>query len=112
MKQISWNEFEQVELRVARIIDVNDFPEARKAAYIIKADFGAELGIKKTSAQVCDLYSKEELVGKLVLGVVNLPPKQIGPIISEFLLAGFATKNGDIVLAIPDKSCPEGAKLH
>lgn len=111
MKQINWNEFEQVELRVGTIIEVMDFPEARKPAYKIKVDFGNEIGIKKSSAQITDLYTKEELLNKQVIGVVNFPPKQIGPFISECLITGFADENGAIVLAVPDKKVPDGVKL-
>lgn len=111
MKQISWNEFENVEIRVGTIIDVQDFPEARKAAYKIITDFGKEIGLKKSSAQITDLYTKEELMGKQIIGVVNFPPKQIGPFISEFLITGFAQQDGAIVLAVPDKSSINGAKL-
>lgn len=111
MKQISWNEFENVEIRVGTIIDVQDFPEARKTAYKVIADFGEEIGLKKSSAQITDLYTKEELMGKQIIGVVNFPPKQIGPFISEFLITGFARKDGAIILAVPDKLSINGAKL-
>lgn len=111
MKQISWDEFENVEIRVGTIIDVQDFPEARKVAYKIIADFGEEIGLKKSSAQITDLYTKEELMGKQIIGVVNFPPKQIGPFISEFLITGFARKDGAVILAVPDKSSINGAKL-
>lgn len=111
MKQISWHEFENVEIRVGTIIDVQDFPEARKTAYKVIADFGEEIGLKKSSAQITDLYTKEELMGKQIIGVVNFPPKQIGPFISEFLITGFARKDGAIILAVPDKLSINGAKL-
>jgi tRNA-binding protein len=111
MKQINWNEFEQVDLRVGTIVDVQDFPEARKPAYKLKVDFGGEIGIKKSSAQITDLYTKEELLNKQVIGVVNFPPKQIGPFISECLITGFANETGAIVLAVPDKRVPDGVKL-
>ena len=111
MKTISWNDFEKVELRVGTIIDVKDFPEARKPAYIITADFGNDIGIKKSSAQVTDLYSMEELLNKQIIGVVNFPPKQIGPFMSEFLLTGFQKDDGAIVLVIPEQDAPNGAKL-
>ncbi len=111
MTEISWSDFEKVELRVGEITEVLDFPEARKPAYKITVDFGKEIGIKKSSAQITDLYSKDELIGKQVVGVVNFPPKQIGPFISECLLTGFARKNGEVVLAVPDKKSILGAKL-
>ena len=83
MEQITWKDFEQVELRVGTIMDVEDFPEARKPAYRLMVDFGEEIGIKRSSAQITDLYPKEKLIGKQVVAVVNFPPKQVGPFISE-----------------------------
>lgn len=111
MKEISWQEFEQVELRVGTIIEVEDFPEARVPAYKIKVDFGAEIGLKKSSAQVTALYDKEDLLGRQVVGVINFPPKQIGPVRSEFLLTGFYRDDGAVVLAVPERSVANGAKL-
>jgi tRNA-binding protein len=111
MKQISWQDFQDVELRVGTIIDVQDFPEAKTPAYKITADFGPEIGIKKSSAQITVLYTKEELLNKQIIGVVNFPPKQIGPFMSEFLVTGFAQEDGAVVLAVPDKPSPNGAKL-
>ncbi len=111
MITISWEEFEKVELRVGTIVDVQDFPEARNPAYIVKADFGQDIGIKKASAQITDLYTKEALVGKQIVGVLNFPPKQIGPMRSEFLVTGFVQDSGEVVLAIPDKDVPNGLKL-
>ncbi len=110
MEEISWNDFEKVELRVGTIVRVEDFPEARKPAYKIWADFGA-LGEKKSSAQITELYTKEELVGRQIIGVVNFPKKQIGPFGSEFLTTGFATESGSIVLTSLDKPVPNGAKM-
>jgi len=107
---ISWSDFEKVELRSGTIIEVYDFPEARNPAYIIKVDFG-DFGIKKSSAQVVDLYSKEELIGKQIIGVVNFPSKQIGPIRSEFLITGLIQENGSVVLAVPDKIVENGLRL-
>ncbi|MDH3694526.1 MAG: tRNA-binding protein [Gammaproteobacteria bacterium] len=111
MQEISWDEFEKVELRVGTIIDVQDFPEARKPAYKIQVDFGGDIGIKKSSAQVTDLYSKEELLGKQIVGVVNFPAKQIGPVRSEFLVTGFPQKDGSVVLAQPERQVENGLKL-
>jgi len=111
MEHISWKQFESIEIRVGTITDVQDFPEARKPAYKVTVDFGAEIGIKKSSAQITDLYSKKDLMGKQIIGVINFAPKQIGPFISEFLITGFAQKNGEIVLAVPDKKSINGARL-
>ncbi len=102
MAQISWDDFRKVELRVGTIVEVEDFPQARKPAFKLKVDFGSEVGIKKSSAQITDLYSKEALLGKRVLAVVNFPPKQIGPLMSECLVTGFHRADGAVVLAIPD----------
>lgn len=111
MSIIDWRQFEQVELRVGTIVEVADFPEARKPAYRIKVDFGPEIGVRQTSAQVTALYAKEELLGRQILGVVNFPPKQIGPVRSEFLLTGFYREDGAVVLAVPDQPVPNGVKL-
>jgi len=110
MDIISWNDFEKVELRVGTIIEALPFPEARKPAYKLKVDFG-DAGIRKSSAQITNLYKPEELVGKQVIGVINFAPKQIGPFISECLVTGFANEKGEIVLAVPDKNLKNGAKL-
>jgi tRNA-binding protein len=110
MKTISWKEFENIELRAGKIIEVKDFPEAKKPAYIITADFGEGIGIRTSSAQITDLYSKEDLLGRQIIAVVNFPPKQIGPVKSEFLITGFYRKEG-VVLAVPEKDVPLGAKL-
>jgi len=88
-----------------------DFPEARKPAYIVKVDFGSDLGIKRSSAQVTDLYTKEELLGKQIVGIVNFPVKQIGPFMSEFLLTGFYQKDGSVILAIPEREAELGSRL-
>lgn len=111
MKTISWAEFEAVEIRVGTVVGVEEFPEARRPAYRISVDFGAELGVRRTSAQVTTLYRPEDLVGRQVVCVVNFPPKQIGPIMSEFLLTGFYRDDGAVVLAIPERHVPDGAKL-
>lgn len=107
---ITWNDFQKVCITAGTIIKVEDFPEARKPAYKIYADFG-KYGIKKTSAQVTELYTKEKLLNKQIIGVINFPAKQIGPFISEFLLTGFYRNDGNVVLAIPDKSVDNGSNL-
>ncbi|MEQ8925516.1 MAG: tRNA-binding protein [Fulvivirga sp.] len=111
MNQISLNDFEKIELRVGTITRVEDFPEARKPAYKLWIDFGEELGEKKSSAQIVKHYNKEDLLGKQVIGVVNFPEKQIGPVLSQVLVTGFEDGNGDVVLAAPDKPIPNGKKL-
>ncbi|MEW6360536.1 MAG: tRNA-binding protein [Pyrinomonadaceae bacterium] len=111
MELIGWNDFEKVELRVGRIVEVRNFPEARKPAYILRIDFGDEIGIRKSSAQITGLYSPEDLVGRLVVAVINFPPKQIGPFMSECLVTGFPDNNGNIVLCVPDGEVPPGTKL-
>ncbi|MDR3696582.1 tRNA-binding protein [Mucilaginibacter sp.] len=110
METITWHEFEKVELRAGTILEVADFPEARKPAYKIKVDFG-QLGIKWSSAQITRHYTKEELPGRQIIGVVNFKAKQIANFMSEFLVTGFADENGDIVLAFIDKPVPNGSKL-
>lgn len=110
MEEITWNDFEKVELRVGTILDAFDFPEARKPAFKVKVDFG-EFGTKMSSAQITKNYTKEELIGKQIVGVINFPKKQIGKFMSEFLVTGFADKNGDIVLSSVDKKVPNGSRL-
>lgn len=110
MEQISWKQFEQVELRVGTIVEVEDFPQARKPTYKLKIDFG-ELGIKRSSAQVVDLYKKEQLLGRQIIGVVNFPPKQVANFFSEVLTTGFYLPTGEVVLAQPERKVPNGAKL-
>ena len=111
MKEISWNDFEAVELRTGTITQVEDFPEARIPAYKVWVDFGPEIGTRKSSARVTDLYTKEDLLGRQIVGVVNFPVKQIGPFRSEFLLTGFYQENGSVVLAVPERQVENGAKL-
>jgi tRNA-binding protein len=111
MESIAWKDFEKVELRVGRVIAAEVFKEARKPAYILQVDFGEDIGTRKSSAQIADLYTPKELVGKLVVGVVNFPKKQIGPIMSECLVTGFADEEGRIVLCVPERDVPLGAKL-
>jgi len=111
METISWADFEKVELRVGTIVEVEDFPEARKPAFKLKVDFGNEIGVKKSSAQITDLYSREDLIGRQVLAVINFPPRQIGPVRSECLVTGFHRDDGAVVLAEPESNVPNGAKL-
>ncbi len=111
MDSITWDDFAKIEFRVGTIIAAEDFPEARRPAYKLTLNFGEEIGIRKSSAQITDLYSKEELVGKKVMAVVNFPPKQIGPFMSQCLVTGFYRKDGSVALAVPDKECDNGARL-
>lgn len=111
MQTIDWNDFEKVELRVGTIVEVEEFPEARKPAYKVKVDFGPDIGLRKSSAQITDLYNRDELLGRQVVGVVNFPPKQIGPVRSECLITGFHREDGAVVLARPDSEVPNGARL-
>ena len=110
MELITWNDFEKVELRIGTILEVQDFPKARKPAFKIKIDFG-KFGIKWSSAQITKHYTKEGLIGRQVIAVINFPEKQIADFISQCLATGFADTNGDIVLASVDKPLPNGAKL-
>lgn len=110
---ISYEDFKKVDIRVGKVISVDDFLEARIPAYKLAIDFGAEVGIKRSSAQIVKLYKKEELLGRLVLGVVNFPPKQIGPFISETLTLGVSDEGGNCILVLPDKSTAVvGGKLY
>jgi tRNA-binding protein len=111
METIDWEDFAKVELRVGRVVDAIAFPEARKPAYVLHVDFGAEIGIRKSSTQLTALYSPGELVGKLVVAVVNFPKKQIGPLMSECLVTGFHDEEGAVVLCVPDRDVPLGTKL-
>ena len=108
---ITWEQFTAVEMRAGTIIAVEEFPEARKPAYRITVDFGPELGVRRTSAQVKTIYTREELMGKQILGVVNFPVKQIGPMRSEFLLTGFYREDGAVVIAVPERPVQNGARL-
>ena len=105
-------DFEKLDIRVGKIISVDDFPEARKPSYKLTIDFGNEVGIKRSSVQIVDLYSKEELIGKQVLCVVNFPPRKIGPFLSEVLTLGVPDEHGRCVLIIPDKEATVGGKLY
>jgi tRNA-binding protein len=110
METINWHEFEKVELRAGTILEVKDFPATRKPAYKLKVDFG-QFGVRWSSAQITRLYTKDELCGRQIVGVINFPPKQIANFMSEFLVTGFANENGDIVLTTIDKPVPNGSKL-
>lgn len=111
METIAWDEFIKVELRVGRVLSAEVFKEARKPAYILQVDFGPEIGIRKSSAQITRQYQPGELVGRHVVGVVNFQKKQIGPLMSECLITGFHNEAGEVVLCVPDKEVPLGAKL-
>ena len=108
---ITYQDFEKVDIRVGRIVQVEDFPEARKPAYKLTIDFGPDIGLKRSSVQITAHYSKAELVGKQVIGVVNFPSKQIGPFSSEVLTLGLPDENGAVVLVMPTHEVPLGGKL-
>jgi tRNA-binding protein len=108
---LSYAEFQRVDIRVGRVIDVQDFPEARKPAFRLRIDFGPEIGVKKSSAQATKHYSKEQLLNRLVVAVVNFPPKQIGPYISEVLTLGVPDGDGDVVLLTPERDAPIGGRM-
>lgn len=111
MQEISWQDFEKVELRVGTVVTAEPFPEARKPAYKLTVDFGAEIGTRHSSVQITAHYTREELQGRQVVGVVNFPAKRIGPFMSECLITGFYREDGTVILAVPDKPVPNGAKL-
>ena len=110
-QKIEWKDFAKVDLRVGTIVEARKFPEARKPAYRLKVDFGQEIGIRNSSAQITELYDIKSLVGKRVVGVVSFPPKQIGPFVSECLITGFDRGDGAIVLAVSDRDVPNGSRL-
>ena len=109
---ISIDDFQQVDIRIGRIVAAEPFPEARKPAFRLRIDFGPEIGEKASSAQITHHYTPEDLVGRQVMAVVNFPPRQIGPMMSEVLVLGFSDADGRIVLARPDRDVPLGARLH
>ena len=109
---ISFDDFMKVDVRVGRIVDVQDFPEARKPAFKLQIDFGPEIGIKKSSAQITKNYTKEDLKGRLVMAVVNFPPRQIGPVMSEVLTLGAPDESGEVMLIAPDRDVPLGGRLY
>jgi tRNA-binding protein len=111
METIGWDDFAKVELRVGKVVSAEVFAAAKKPAYILRVDFGPEIGMKKTSVQITELYTPEGLVGRYVIGVVNFPKKQIGPLMSECLITGFHNEQKQVVLCAPDSPVPLGAKL-
>ena len=111
MQEIGWDDFMKVELRVGRVLQAEVFKEARKPAYKLLVDFGPELGQRKSSAQITEHYQPEDLIGKLVVAVVNFPKKQIGPLMSECLVTGFHDAAGAVALCVPDKDVPLGTRL-
>ncbi len=110
-RRITFEEFLQVELRVGRVLAAEPFAAARKPAYVLLVDFGPGIGVRKSSAQITDLYRPEDLVGRLVVAVVNFPPKQIGPLMSECLVTGFHDALGRVALCVPDAEVPLGTRL-
>lgn len=111
MPQISWEEFQKVELRIGTIIEVEEFPEARKPPWKLSVDFGDKIGVRRASAQITDYYGIKKLIGKQIVRVVNFPPKQIGPFMSECLVTGFVQADGSVILAVPDTPVANGLRL-
>ena len=109
---IELDDFLKVDIRTGLIVSVDDFPEARKPAWKLTIDFGDEIGIKKSSAQITDHYGKEDLIGRQIMAVVNFPPRQIGPFMSEVLTLGVSDKEGKVVLLAPDHDVPLGSRMH
>lgn len=108
---IEWSDFQAVEIRVGTVVEAQAFPEARQPAYKLRVDFGPDVGVRRSSAQITRLYEQDDLVGRQVVGVVNFPPKQIGPVRSECLITGFADDDGAIVLCVPERAVPNGTRL-
>lgn len=111
MEEITWDDFTRVELRVGRVVSAEVFAGARQPAYVLRVDFGDDIGVRKSSAQLTDLYQPDDLVGRLVVAVVNFPKKQIGPLMSECLVTGFHDAEGRVALCVPDAEVPLGTKL-
>ncbi len=111
MPEIAWEDFIKVELRVGRVLSAEPLPQARTPAYVLQVDFGPELGVRKSSAQLTALYRPETLVGRLVVGVLNFPRKQIGTVMSECLVTGFHDAHGSVLLCVPDGDVPLGTRL-
>ncbi|MEX0280833.1 MAG: tRNA-binding protein [Arenibacterium sp.] len=112
MDSISFNDFLKVDIRVGTVTRAEPFPEARKPAIKLWVDFGDEIGERKSSAQITAHYTPEDLIGRQVMAVVNFPPRQIGPFMSEILVLGLPDENGEIVLVTPDKHVPRGGRMH
>ena len=108
---ITWKDFEQIDMRVGTVVRVENFPEARKPAYKLEINFGPEIGTKKSSAQITDLYKISDILGQQVIAVVNFPPKQIGPFISECLVMGIYNEHNQVILLQPEQAAPNGAKI-
>ena len=111
METINWSDFEKVQLRAGTVVEVKEFPEARKPAYKLKIDFGNEIGMRQSSAQITDLYNMEELLGRQVICVINFSPRQIGPFVSECLVTGLYKEDGSVVLAVPERKVQDSARL-
>lgn len=112
MAEITFDDFLKVEIRAGRVVDAQPFPEARKPAFKLWIDFGPELGVRKSSAQITEHYMPETLIGRTVMAVVNFPPRQIGPFMSEVLTLGVTDSEGRIVLIAPDHAVPAGGRMH
>lgn len=110
-EEIAFDDFLKVDIRIGTVVAAHEFPEARKPAYRLEIDFGPAIGVKKTSAQITANYAREDLVGRQVAAVVNFPPRQIGPVMSEVLTLGFADEAREVVLFSPDKAVPDGSRL-
>ena len=111
MDTITWNDFEKLDIRVGTIVSVNDFPKAKKPAYQIMIDFGPEIGIKRSSAQITAIYQKEELTGQQVIAVINFPPKQIADFKSECLILGIYNENNEVILLKPERTVTNGQRI-
>lgn len=111
MQDIDWSDFLKVELRVGRVLSARVFEQARKPAYVLELDFGPEIGLRRSSAQLTALYAADDLVGRLVVAVLNFPPRQIGPLMSQCLVTGFHDADGAVALCVPDRDVPLGTRL-